>query len=451
MNIEKRLFDSSLPKVMKVLERAAKTPYYAKLFSQAGLDLNSEIAYKQFCEIPITEKASYKLNCFDMISTNLLCYDDKNAILKAKTPQERNIILEKNGLFLKLTSGSTGQPMEVIKSEEDNRRDYFALNAYRRKATNYRFTGKYMWIWPANPYIKKFFGISETNCIVPNGNKGYKYFLVEYSEKSMQDLYDAIFFYGCEWLTASPTAIVNLARHIEESDLDIPNLSYIECHSEKLNEWQSDIIHRIFGVKPVSIYSSNEVQFIAGSCEENHMHLFSNNCFVEFIQRPNNSKELVVTSLNYYDIPIIRYRLGDCGDWDQNDTARYCPLSKAPRIVLSGFRTNDLIVTTTGSIFEPFIITDAIYMLSLQTNLKMNKFFVRQVAPDLFEFYFTRADLSLIDSQRTIDFLTNYLLSVIKCSVKVVICSYENIESSTRKYKYFESMVFSNVPGQTCL
>lgn len=435
MKIENQHFQSCSHKLMQVLRSASTTTYYKTIFKEIGINVNDDISYDDFMRIPIIDKSIYKTNSFDLISPVRIQLFDKKLLKKMRTLEEKDNYLSQMGLMMKITSGSTGQPLEVIKSKLDNKRDYLHLNQYRRKISGYNFRGKYIWVWPVNPLMLKYMGDNQTSNYIKKDDFGYMYFLYEYSEKNIFDLYNVIIENNCEWITASPTVITKLSCFIEKNNLKTPLFAYIECHSEKLHAWQIEIIKRVFHINPVSIYSSNEVQFIGATCEENHMHAFESSCFIEFINFTGLTKEIVVTSLNYLDIPMIRYKLGDCGDWICDQIQ--CKLHSNPIFELKGFRTNDFILTKNNTKMEPFIITDSIYLLSKNSSVNLHDYHVKQTAYDCFEYYFSEYDLSRMTVDSKI-FLEKYLCELLRYPITVNILHLKNYGISVNKHKYFE-------------
>lgn len=437
--MEKKLFDKSYSGIKRILKKAYESPYYKKLLDEANINPDAEFSYEDFKRIRITTKNDYNENKFDML-TSFASDFSLDEFKKIEGAYEQDQYLEKNGLLLKNTSGSTGQPLDVIKSIRDTNKDYLSLNIQRRKLTNYDFSGKFMWIWPVNPYTLKYFKVDcDVNEAREVNKYGYQFFLYEHSDENLYKLHRAIVDNNCEWMTSSPSVLFKLAEYIEKAELSPLKLKYIECHSEKLYNWQKEKIASVFGVVPVSVYSSNEIQFMGAVCECGKLHIFSNTCFVEFIDsKIEGTKEICVTSLNYTDVPVIRYKLGDCGDWDMDGECD-CKLHKYPAIKLSGFRTNDFLVTKKGTLMEPFVITDSIYFLSCSLKLEIKQYKVIEYAYDRFVYYISRA---LIDENkdRIKKYIEEYLEFVLKYPVVVDVKPFEEEKAlaSGMKYRYFE-------------
>lgn len=441
--MEEKLFEKSYLGIKRVLRKAYESRYYKMLLDEANINPNEEFTYDDFKRIRITTKNEYNENKFDMLTNSISNFSEKE-YQNIEGAYEKDLYLEESGLLLKNTSGSTGQPLDVLKSIKDMNKDYLSLNIQRKRLTDYDFSGKFLWIWPVNPYTLKYFNV---NCDVNEAREvnkyGYQFFLYEHSDENMYKLYRAIIENNCEWMTSSPSVLFKLAKYIEKSGLESLKLRYIECHSEKLYDWQKEKITTVFGVIPVSMYSSNEIQFMGAVCENGKLHMFSNTCFVEFIDsRKEGAKEICVTSLNYMDVPVIRYKLGDCGDWDMDENCN-CRLHKYPAIKLSGFRTNDFLVTKSGTLMEPFVITDSIYYLSCSLKLEIKQYKVIERDYDQFDYYLSR---TLIEEKKASieEYVKKYLEYVLKYPVMVNVRPFEEEISlaSGMKYRYFEVKLY---------
>lgn len=438
--METNNFNKEKEKIMRILRNASKAKYYKKCFDELNLDLSKDITYEDFKKIPIMDKNCYNDNKFDLVTLDMTGFD-REYYNSLKKGNEKQAYLRQFKLRYMTTSGSTGQPLEVLKGYNDEYMDYFTLNYYRKKMTKYNLKGVFVWIWPENPIMRRFLNGDDTE---PETQKykvenkyGYRYHMHEHSDENFRDLYEFILEKKCEWITSSPSILFKLAQFIELNDLERIKLEYIECHSEKLYDWQSEKIEKVFSCKPVSIYSSNEIQFMAGMCEKGHLHMFSKGCFIEFLEN-NGVKEVCVTSLNYFDVPIIRYKLGDCGSWCETD---HCDtkLGKLPSFTLNGTRVNDLLKTKSGSIMEPFVITDSVHLLCNKFGLEIKQHRIKQLSVDSFAFYFSKFEL---DSSREEykEFLEEYLTKLLEYDVHVTVAEIENVKelNDGRKFKYFE-------------
>lgn len=440
--LNEREYKKKEQQIKKILRKAFTTNYYQKLMEQAGIisiEQIDKMTYKDFSTIPITGKEEYAKNKFDMFAFQEKKFD-KDYYQALTIGNKKMEYVDRFKIRVHITSGSTGQPLEVFKTSKDYAKDYLMLNINRKRLTDYKFTGKFIWIWPINLAIQRYLSSESDFPVVREVNKhGYMYCLYEHSDEKFQALYDYISQNNFEWVTSSPTLLCNLIKFLNSHNLSPLSFKYIECHSEKLHDWQKELITQNFGVVPVSIYSSNEVQFMGAACDQ-HLHVFNNTCFIEFVKNERGRNDLVVTSLNYTDIPIVRYRLGDCGRYVENAKCN-CKLKSFPVIELDGFRSNDFIRGKKGNLIEPFVITDAIYLVSNKFQIQIKRYKVKQVAYNSFEYYMEKeyANDMIFVEQCTI-YLKEIMESVLGYETIISIKDIQKDKSIYygSKYKYFE-------------
>lgn len=432
MRCEEKLFDDNKEKIKKIMKKALETEYYAPLIEK--IDINN-LTYNEFKKIPVLNKTELNANILRMFTSK---YSDFNKNYYNNLQfNEKKKYLQKFGLDVRVTSGSTGIPVEVIKSKDDISRDYIILNWYRRKLTKYNFKGNFLWVWPVNIQTKKYFyPDEEAELFWPVNERGVQYMLYEYSDKNLEIMYNYIIDNKVEWITSSPNALIKFIAYLKKYNLKVDGIKYIECHSEYLYDWQRKEIYETFNCDISSIYSSNEVQFMGGTDEGHELQIFSKGCFIELLDNNKGGKNVCVTSLNYLDVPIIRYNLGDCGDWliveNEDGTEKY-------NLVLKKYRENDYIIDKYGKYHEAFIITDSIVLIKNIFNIKIDLYRVKQVDVNLFEYYF---DSSLkVDNLDAIkEKLKKYLSDIFgyEINVRVLFVDINKATYYGKKFKYIE-------------
>lgn len=432
MKYEEKQFEDKKKKIKKILNKALETEYYAPFIRNLDID---NLTYEEFTKIPVLNKSvlnenilkmfTSKYNDFDVEYYNLLDFSEK-----------KKYLYEFN-LDIRVTSGSTGIPVEVIKGKDDINRDYILLNWYRRKLTKYNFKGNFLWIWPVNIQTKKYFYPDEkADLFWPVNDYGVQYMLYAYSDKNLEIMYNYIIDNNVEWITSSPNALIQFITYLEKYNLKINGIKYIECHSEYLYDWQRKKIFDTFNCDISSIYSSNEIQFMGGIKGGQAIQLFDKGCFLEFLDNNKGGKNICVTSLNYLDVPIIRYNLGDCGNWF---TMEYDNGVRRYYFVLKQYRENDYIIDKYGKFHEAFIITDSIVLIKNTFNVGINLYRVKQVDVDIFEYYFDNSvKIKAIKEVKTKleKYLTNVLGYEIK--VKVLFIDINEVTFYGTKFKYIE-------------
>jgi phenylacetate-CoA ligase len=122
------------------------------------------------------------------------------------------------------------------------------------------------------------------------------------------------------FLYGYPTAIFRLATFIKDNGLpgDTLGIKFAVCHGEELELLQREMIAGIFKCRVINGYGAGEVGIIAYECPAGSMHIPAESIYVETVESPEGGlndglKEIVVTDLHNFAMPLIRYRIGDLG------------------------------------------------------------------------------------------------------------------------------------------
>ena len=102
--------------------------------------------------------------------------------------------------------------------------------------------------------------------------------------------------------------IYELANLLEGKKVDFSNLLMVKGTSEKIFPHYQDIAKKVYGMRIISEYGSTESGIIAFECPDGNMHINMEGVFVEKDQEDGG---IVVTNLQSYSFPSIRYKLGD--------------------------------------------------------------------------------------------------------------------------------------------
>lgn len=109
------------------------------------------------------------------------------------------------------------------------------------------------------------------------------------------------------------------ARFIEKNRLKIYSPKSIIVTAGSLTEEVRKYIEKIFRTKVYNQYGSREVGDIACECNKQEgLHIFQHTHYVEVVDGKGKSVfekpgEIVITLLNNYAMPLIRYKIGDTG------------------------------------------------------------------------------------------------------------------------------------------
>jgi len=177
--------------------------------------------------------------------------------------------------------------------------------------------------------------------------------------------------YQPEMIFAYPSAIFNIANYCETHaiKLQIPSLKAIFVTSEMLFEDQRSIIEKVFSAPVVNEYGGRDGGFIARECPEGNFHINADDIIVEIVDDegkvlPNGEAgEVVVTHLQSYGFPFLRYKMGDIASISTQSCAcgRRLPIIKH----LEG-RLNDFLIGLDDRKVHPNV---ANYIIRLNANI----------------------------------------------------------------------------------
>lgn len=166
---------------------------------------------------------------------------------------------------------------------------------------------------------------------------------------------------------ARPTLIVYTGDHIYEAE--------------------RQTAERVIGAPVVSLYGSSEAGSVGYTCPAGSMHVSEDHIHVEFL-RPDGSAadageqaEIVVTTLNNFAMPLVRYRVGDLGSWRSEPCT--CGVTLKTMNLEVG-KVADLISTSSKQLVSPYSL-DYINKHLLRSGIRgIRQFLVEQVATDDF-------------------------------------------------------------------
>jgi len=264
-------------------------PFYRKLFRKCGLNIKNLSLPDDIKRLPFLTKSELQRNYENMC----------DPLVKPK-------------ISIDHTSGSTGKPLIVFK---DRDRSAFI------RATMYRFYNMYginigdkqarFWGVPLikSKELKEHLKDIVGNRIRLNAFQFNNENLNNFVKK--QRKFKPKYFYGY------PSLIYNFAKWIRQHDLEEKelknlNLSCIITTGEILYDFQRKMIEETFDCKVANEYGASEVGIIAFECQYGNLHINSDHIFLEVINNKSYG-EIVITELNNFYNPLIRYKIKDFG------------------------------------------------------------------------------------------------------------------------------------------
>lgn len=281
-------------KLNKLVRHAYTTsPWYKKVLEQAGFTLEQPIHLEDLQRFPVTTKSDIRENTEAFISRNY----SKSELNTAKT------------------GGSTGVSLNLY---FDERCQQFrnAAQMYADMFAQWEPGVRVAAVW-GNPPIAR----------TPK-QKLRAYLLERTIFLDTMDLNPAsMSTFVNEWGNFGPQVVFGhahsiyiLSRFLLDNKIDTLRPKGVVTTSMMLLENERQIIEEAFGCKVTNRYGCEEVGLIAVECEvHNGMHINSSHIILEALDandqpvEPGVAGKLVVTDLNNYGMPLIRYRVEDVG------------------------------------------------------------------------------------------------------------------------------------------
>lgn len=250
------------------------------------------------------------------------------------------------------TGGSTGYPL--IFMQDSNFRDYVTADIHRHLGWGGWSLGqKHAYIWGANFEIEAADLLRTRlmnwvlNRFVTNAYVLTKESMSAFANKIQQEKPRILFGY--------PSSAYRFAKFVCEQGLDDIKFDAIFSSAEVLYPDQRQFIEATFHGKMFNRYGTRELGGICCECEAHTaLHASVENVYIEILKSLRNGESaqlgetghVVITNLNNYGMPFIRYQVEDMGAWS---TLENCPCGRQlPLMDLVQGRRIDMFKTKDG-------------------------------------------------------------------------------------------------------
>ncbi len=300
-NIRKR----QVEKFRRLFEYArTHSPFYKKLYQDAGLNDLVIRDYSDILRVPIVDKAMLRDIPTEELMTRPMGDD----------------------LHVHYTSGSTGEPFKIVQTYYDE------FTGHVRVFWMLKELGYYPWhsILMLTRYDKKAsFDVEKNLSMIGKMRSTLKLFRRQIVSiyTPVEEMYSAM----CEAkdsniLWSTPGILDIIADHMEKNNLTRP-FKYIVLTSETLSETQRERFKRLFCGKIIGHYGTMEFPSIGFERGDGgNKHLIGEDCLLELIDTKDsaaeNRSEAVITNLINSTMPFIRF---NTHDWVEKLNRPDCP------------------------------------------------------------------------------------------------------------------------------
>jgi phenylacetate-CoA ligase len=359
--------DLQLAKLKKLLIYAnLKVPYYRKLFKRIGFDPIAMRSLSELDEIPILSKDTLREAGSDILSEDLKLHK----YVKSKT------------------GGTTGPPVELYRDLETYSVDWAII--YRSNSWMGISSGdSVLVLWGARTVLsesyfynlKKSIGNSFLNTIYINS--------FSLNDEKLFKLVALINHKKPLLLRGYLSSLVQLADFINENHLRLNYKPVAVCPtSETLYPNLRQLLSEVFNCEVFDHYACSEVNGIANECSSHKgLHINLEHVIVE-IENGLLSGDLVVTDLDNFLMPFIRYKNEDSIELGGNkcDCGVTLPLIKS----ING-RQSDTIELKNNCKVHGVFFTDLFYEIGLMSK-DIPRFQVYQKIPGSIELRLERSE-----------------------------------------------------------
>ncbi len=281
-------------RLSKLLEHAEQnSPWYKNKFAELGLNSADIKCIDDLKKLPITKKPDIRNNADDFISAA----HNKDELVVAKT------------------GGSTGVSLNLYFDEYCQKLRNGA-QGYADNLAGWLPGDKVGALW-GNPPVAKTFKQKLRSSLLERT----KYLdTMDLNPTSMGEFVST-------WKTFSPDVIFGhahsiyiFAKYVTENNIELSSPKGVVATSMMLLDHERVVIEKAMGVKVTNRYGCEEVGLIACECEAHQgMHINAPHIILECVDdegktvSPGESGKLVVTDLNNFAMPLIRYQIEDVG------------------------------------------------------------------------------------------------------------------------------------------
>lgn len=272
------------------------TTYYSKLFQEIGFNQNDLNEHINFDHIDISfirtlEKQHIREQTFELCS-------------EAFSPKER---------IKNATGGSIGTPLSFYQDRYYwNQRNLSVY--YFDRWCGWDFGDPQLIIWGSLVDVKR------QGYWKQNANRYWRnqYWLNGFNltDIDMYQTYQKMQRWKPNTILSYPSSLYQFARFLSDNKLSFNwGIKGIISSAEMLHTHYKTLAESVFETRVFNRYGGREVGLIAMECYEGRMHINCRDLYLEIDSPDPYSQpgDILITQLNNYVMPFIRYRIGDIG------------------------------------------------------------------------------------------------------------------------------------------
>ena len=281
-------------KLRNLLRHADRnTGFYRRRFREAGIDVHSDNPFAAFARLPLLDKDEIRASIDDMV-----WHDSPD------------------GVYPSNTGGSGGEPLSFFL---DRRRQAYdqAARIRTHRWFNVDIGDRELFLWGSPIELTQVDLLKRVRDALFNHRLLNAF---KMSPQRMDEYLDILERYRPAGLFGYPSSLTLLADHARSRGRTVVprSLRAVFVTGEVCYPHHRETLRSFYGVPVADCYGSRDAGFIAHECPLGSMHLTAENVIVEIFDQGRavpvgEAGEIVVTHLDAYAMPFIRYRTGDIG------------------------------------------------------------------------------------------------------------------------------------------
>ncbi len=316
-------------------------PFYRREFARIGLDPERVNGVEDLAGLPVVDKSTLRSSYSDFLDERGAgSWDDW------------------------VTSGATGEPFAFRLDRESIASNTFATLARGRRWWGFEFGVREAMIWSG---VRDVTGALQGALAALRRRWSYRLkniVLIDVytlDDAAIARAYRRLRRFRPRVLRAISSGLFRFCEGLEKQGLDGTRLGVRGAiyTGEGMTAAQRRLIERVLGCPTICEYGCGELGVIAFECPSGGLHLSHETMVFEFLcegraARPGEQANLVVTNLNSYVSPLVRYSVGDLvvPSEEPCDCGRPMPLLAS----VSG-RAHDTIRTPSGRVIHALFFT----------------------------------------------------------------------------------------------
>lgn len=390
----KELHDLQLRRLEKLLFHAHATcPYYARLFSDYSFHPSQLSSLDDLARLPLLNKEILQRSRQDLVSTRYSAKD----------------------LIPNYSGGSSGRPV-LFYADRSRLYSRWAATVRHNRWADLDFGDKLAVIWgaPRDRLPKGIFGW------IKNRILHQQLFLdaSHLTESVMLAFDEQLKQFRPSVILAYAQAISLFARFLQARKRTPYQPRSIITSAEMLYPADRDLLQAVFGCPVYNRYGCREFSVIASECSAHDgLHLMAEGLLVELSSFPSGGKEgeILVTDLLNYAMPLIRYRIGDLGEWAEGP----CKCGRQlPRLKKICGRVTDFLVGTSDQLISGVFL--ATYLIGSRPSLGQVQIYQTTPGEILYKVSPPSASLTCEDADYLIRGTKKYLGDQARCYIEIV-------------------------------